>query len=211
MDLSGTLFCTLCQHPIDLAQKKTELLCNHTFHTQCFLIYVTRSPLQCNICRHHLITEEVEDIARVQHRQREQERKQEIYAELMAIPGFTDDLKKVKKQVARVRKAKSGFLKLGRVSQIEFMTETFAMRGILQRMIAERKRKLMESDEIKKMTHENRVYSRILREFNTKYTPHTLNEVTSIPQFKLNRDVGRYWFSRFPMWKMRRWFSLKLR
>ena len=125
MDLSGTLFCTLCQHPIDLAQKKTELLCNHTFHTQCFLIYVTRSPLQCNICRHHLITEEVEDIARVQHRQREQERKQEIYAELMAIPGFTDDLKKVKKQVARVRKAKSGFLKLGRVSKTEFMTETF--------------------------------------------------------------------------------------
>lgn len=209
MDLSGTLFCTLCQESIELAQKKTELQCNHTFHTECFLIYVCRAPLQCSVCRHNLITEEVEDIGRIQHREREQERKQEIYAELMAIPGFTDDLKKVKKQVARVRKAKGGFFKLGHVSRREFKTEALAMRGILQRMITERKKKLIESEEAKNMAREHRVYSRILREFNAKYEPHTLSEVTSIPQFKLNRDVGYYWFSRFPSWRMRRWFSLR--
>ena len=211
MDLSGTLFCTLCQDSIDLAQKKTELPCNHTLHTQCFLIYVSRAPLQCNLCRHPLITEELEDIGRVAHREREQERRQEIYAQLMAIPGFVDDLKKVKKQIAIVRKVRSKFFKIGYSARRHFNTETLAMRGILQRMITDRKKEILESEESANMRHEGRVYARILREFNTKYEPHTINEITSIPQFKIKRDAGYYWFSRFPKWRMRGWFSLKLR
>jgi len=210
MDLSGTIFCTLCQHSIDLAQKKTELPCNHTLHTQCFLIYVSRAPLQCNLCRHPLITEEVEDIGRVQFREREHERRQEIYAELMATPGFIGDLKKLKKQIATVRKVRSKFFKIGHSAKRHFATETLAMRGILQRMILEKKKALMESEESAKMRYEGKVYARILREFNTKYEPHTINEITSIPQFKIKRDAGYYWFSRFPKWKMRRWFSLRL-
>ncbi len=210
MDLSGTLFCTLCQDSIDLAQKKTELPCNHTFHTQCFLIYVSRAPLQCNLCRNPLITEEVEDIGRVQYREREQERREEIYAQLMAIPGFLGDLKKIKKQIATVRKARSKFFKIGSSAKRHFATETLAMRGILQRMIFEKKKALLESEECANLRYEGKIYTRALREFNTKYEPHTINEITSIPQFKIKRDAGDYWFSRFPKWRMRGWFSLKL-
>ena len=210
MDVSGALFCTLCQEPIDLAQKKTELECNHTFHTRCFTIYVTRAPVQCSECRIDLITDEIADIGRVQHREREQERKQEVYSELMAIPGFSDDLKKIKKQVANVRKTTRDFYKIGRISRREFRTESLAIHGILKRMIIDRRKRLMESEEIRKMKHEKRVYSRIVREFNIKYEPHTLNLVSSIPQFKIGREAGYYWFARFPVWKMRRWFSLKL-
>ena len=211
MDLSGTLFCTLCQHSIDLAQKKIELPCNHTLHTQCFLIYVSRSPLQCHLCRHQLITEELEDIGRVVHREREQERRQEIYAQLMATPGFLGDLKKVKKQIAIVRKVRSKFFKIGYSARRNFNTETLAMRGILQQMITDRKKALLESEECANLRYEGKIYTRALREFNTKYEPHTINEITSIPQFKIKRDAGYYWFSRFPKWRMRGWFSLKLR
>jgi len=146
----------------------------------------------------------------VQFREREQERRQEIYAELMATPGFLGDLKKLKKQIATVRKVRSKFFKIGHSAKRHFATETLAMRGILQRMILEKKKALMESEESAKMRYEGKVYARILREFNTKYEPHTINEITSIPQFKIKRDAGYYWFSRFPKWKMRRWFSLRL-
>ena len=210
MDVSGALFCTLCQDLIELAQKKIELECNHTFHTQCFIIYMTRARIQCSICRIGLITEEVVGIGQVQHREREQERKQEVYSELMAIPGFTDDLKKIKKQISNVRNTTRDFFKIGRICGREFRTESLAMQGILKRMILDRKKRLMDSEEIRKMKHEKRVYSRILREFNTKYQPHTLNLVSSIPQFKIGRDAGYYWFSRFPKWVLRRWFYLKL-
>jgi hypothetical protein len=172
---------------------------------------VSRAPLQCNLCRNPLITEEVEDIGRVAHREREQERREGIYAELMAIPGFVSDLKKVKKQIAIVRKVRSKFFKIGYSARRNFNTETLAMRGILQRMILDKKKAILESEEMANMRHEGRVYAHILREFNTKYEPHTINEITSIPQFKIKRDAGYYWFSRFPKWRMRGWFSLKLR
>jgi hypothetical protein len=210
MDISGALFCTLCQESIDLAQKKTELECNHTFHTRCFIIYVTRAPIQCTICRVHLITDEVYDIGRAQHHEREQERKQELYTELTAIPGFVEDIKKVKKQIAKVQKTTSDFRRIGQLSRREFRIESLAMQGILQRIILERKKRLLESEESEKMSREKRAYLRIIREFNIKYHPHTLAEVISIPQFKINRRVGYYWFSRFPRWMIRRWFSLKL-
>jgi hypothetical protein len=210
MDVSGGLFCTLCQDLIELAQKKIELECNHTFHTQCFIIYMTRARIQCSICRIGLITEEVVDIGQVQYREQEDIRKRELYDELLAIPGFADDLKKVKKQIASVRKTTKEFNKIGRLSKREFTTESLAMHGILKQMIRDKKKRLINSDACKKMSHEKRVYSQIIREFNTKYQPHTISEVISIPQFKINREAGYHWFSRFPKWVLRRWFYLKL-
>jgi len=44
------------------------------------------------------------------------------------------------------------------------------------------------------LRYEGNTYTRALREFNTKYEPPTINEITSIPQFKIKRDAGYYWF-----------------
>jgi len=210
MDVSGILFCTLCQNQIELAQKKTELPCNHTIHTRCFFMYISRAPIQCNLCQIPLVTEEDEYVAREEYREREQAIKLEVYTELTALRGFMDDLTKIKKQIMNVRKTTSAFRKIGRATKEEFRTEASAMLGILRRMIAERKKRLLESQECKQMRHEKLVFSRLIRNFNRKYDPHTLSEVAHIPQFGIKRDVGYYWFSRFPQWMLRRFFFLKL-
>ena len=210
MDVSGILFCTLCQNQIELAQKKTELPCNHTIHTRCFFMYISRAPIQCNLCQIPLVTEEDEYVAREEYREREQAIKLEVYTELTALRGFMDDLTKIKKQIVNVRKTTSAFRKIGRATKEEFRTEASAMLGILRRMIAERKKRLLESQECKQMRHEKLVFSRLIRNFNRKYDPHTLSEVANIPQFGIKRDVGYYWFSRFPQWMLRRFFFLKL-
>jgi hypothetical protein len=210
MDVSGILFCTLCQNQIELAQKKTELPCNHTIHTRCFFMYISRATIQCNLCKIPLVTEEDEYVAREEYREREQAIKLEVYTELTALRGFMDDLTKIKKQIVNVRKTTSAFRKIGRATKEEFRTEASAMLGILRRMIAEPKKRLLESQECKQMRHEKLVFSRLIRNFNRKYDPHTLSEVAHIPQFGIKRDVGYYWFSRFPQWMLRRFFFLKL-
>lgn len=210
MDVSGILFCTLCQHEIELAQKKTELPCNHTIHTRCFFMYISRATIQCNLCQIPLITEEDENIARAEYREQEQVKKQELYEELIALPGFMDDLKKIKKQIAKVRKTTAAFKQIGRRSKQAFRTEAAAMQGLLRRMISERKKTLLESEECKWMRHEKRVFLQVVRTFNQKYNPHTLSEIAYTPQFGIKRDVGYYWFSRFPKWMINRFFLLKL-
>jgi hypothetical protein len=173
-------------------------------------MYISRAPIQCNLCQIPLVTEEDEYVAREEYREREQAIKLEVYTELTALRGFMDDLTKIKKQIVNVRKTTSAFRKIGRATKEEFRTEASAMLGILRRMIAERKKRLLESQECKQMRHEKLVFSRLIRNFNRKYDPHTLSEVANIPQFGIKRDVGYYWFSRFPQWMLRRFFFLKL-
>ena len=167
MDVSGVFLCTLCTQTLNFVDKKVELACNHTFHTQCFIVY----------------------------RVDREEREKKIYKELTETPGFVDNLKVFRKQLMCTKKAYANFKKIGTLARRGFRTETAALRAILQSMRKTGIKKLRDSSELKELRRQNKALTRATRVFQEKYTMYTINEISRIPQFKL--VMKHYYWSRY--------------
>ena len=195
MDVSGVFLCTLCTQTLNLVDKKVELLCNHTFHTQCFIVYTSHHAVECPVCRVNLFTDEIHELGNVRYRVDREEREKKIYKELTETPGFVDNLKVFRKQLMCTKKAYANFKKIGTLARRGFRTETAALRAILQSMRKTGIKKLRDSSELKELRRQNKALTRATRVFQEKYTMYTINEISRIPQFKL--VMKHYYWSRY--------------
>ena len=195
MDVSGVFLCTLCTQTLNLVDKKVELPCNHTFHTQCFIVYTSHHAVECPVCRVNLFTDEIHELGNVRYRVDREEREKKIYKELTETPGFVDNLKVFRKQLMCTKKAYANFKKIGTVARRGFRTETTALRAIIQSMRKTGIKKLRDSSELKELRRQNKALTRATRVFQEKYTMYTINEISRIPQFKL--VMKHYYWSRY--------------
>ena len=194
MDVSGVFLCTLCTQPLNLVDKKVELACNHTFHTQCFIVYTSHHAVECPVCRVNLFTDEIHELRNVRYRVDREEREKKMYNEIIETPGLVDSLKVYRKQIIRTKKAYSNFRKIGTLARRGFRTETAALRAILQSMRKTGIQKLRDSSELKELRRQNKALTRATRVFQEKYTMYTIHEISRIPQFKL--VMNHYYWSR---------------
>ena len=195
MDVSGVFLCTLCTQTLNFVDKKVELACNHTFHTQCFIVYTSHHEVECPVCRVNLFTDEIHELGNVRYRVDREEREKKIYKELTETPGFVDNLKVFRKQLMCTKKAYANFKKIGTLARRGFRTETAALRAILQSMRKTGIKKLRDSSELKELRRQNKALTRATRVFQEKYTMYTINEISRIPQFKL--VMKHYYWSRY--------------
>jgi len=191
MDVSGVFLCTLCTQALNLVDKKVEFACNHSFHTQCFIIYTARYTVQCPICRENLFTAEIRQLGNQQYDEEKEEREKKMYKELTETPGFLDNLKVFRKQLMLTKKAYANFRKIGTLARRGFRTETAALRAIIKSIRKTGIKKLRDSSELRELRRQNKALTRASRIFQENYTMYTISEISRIPQFKL--VLLHYW------------------
>jgi len=160
--------CTICNEEITADAKKIELLCDHTFHTKCWLTRNMRyriNHIQCDTCTDYLISDEMyltdADI---------------VYAENMKLlfntnNAFKNDLRdihdsSVKSRASNVKLKKKQRMFLKNQDIIECV-------NILKNKLKELKKGLKETPEYKDAVKNNNLYLKQQSNFRKKWEVET--------------------------------------
>jgi hypothetical protein len=199
--------CTLCSLNMENNQPRTQLMCHHTFHTACFLseIFVNGGNYCC-FCNQQVFTHETRQGALDKDRQLHTERVKKRLEMFQENHEAVADLKLIKKQITKAKKARSLLNNYMRVQRTEHKEEAEQLSKLLKDMIEKRKKKVMTSEEHTNWKSEKIRLQRYLNVFNQKYQRMSYHELADIPQLKLPSHWHMRRIIRFDSWRFYRYF-----
>jgi hypothetical protein len=163
--------CGMCDKPFEEGQKKIELLCDHTFHTECFIQMGVQEnyipDLQCYTCRARIVPDEVierNDMFRDEDG---------VHTVLQFTFETNDDFKKDLKALQAAAKedtaaAKEIYLK-SKSHLKEFKKETATAVSFLKLKVEEAKNKIKATEEYKNVTMTQKKYRARMGMFRRKW------------------------------------------
>lgn len=206
MDLSGVLpHCNFCANFVQPGQPLTQLLCGHQFHTECAILSWA-DTMECNVCHTALFTTEINDTIRVRERVEKDTKEQQfmsMFKEKQNKP-LRDDIKKIKKQVAQLRKARAGFTRFTNAAKREYQQDTDALVRLLKVKEKEFLQKLKVSSEMKAWRSQRAKLSSLITRFNQKHTAIRFSELLSYRSLKLPGRWDYHGLMRIWSWRIRR-------
>jgi hypothetical protein len=206
--------CSLCQLNLENTIPQMTLLCNHTFHTNCFLhdwhgLYGGWEDNRCPTCREQIIVIN-RDEAREQRRQKKAADDLKMYTRFTEIDGAIADLKFMKKQYRILRIKKSVFLRLARSKKRLFREEAGPVNQILQDIRTKYKKQIHESVQQKELHVARRNFTTYMNRFNRKYTADNVSfaDACGVSQLNLPTWWSIYADLRANSWAVARMFRL---
>lgn len=195
--------CYYCKGAIENDTPRVDLFCLHSFHTFCYCS-MTWEEYRCS-CGESIISQAMLDQFRAAAQVSQVTDTSHVVDRLKAEDGFTKDLRELKKNIARAKKARAAFNRVCRARRATFIAET---RPFVERIHYLQKASVKEvraSVEAKAVRSESMsVYKKL----------HAMERV--YPQFKKDTmlyrmlRLGSPWrlrcSLRMSMWKMRRFF-----
>jgi hypothetical protein len=91
--------CTLCSLIMENNQPRTELMCHHTFHTECFLTEIYLNRIYCSSCNQDIYTGQIIEEANENHQHHRQLKLNERLKKFQENHEAVEDLKFLKKQI----------------------------------------------------------------------------------------------------------------
>jgi CXCXC repeat len=114
--------CYQCNRVIEEGTPKVDLFCSHSFHTYCYC-EMTWNENTCK-CGVKVMSREMEETFRQNAAAKEDANVADWSGKLKKTDGFMKDLRELKKNVARARKARKAFFAMCRVRRAAFIEET---------------------------------------------------------------------------------------
>lgn len=185
--------CGICNTPLQNLTPLVETLCNHRFHTLCFMVETEHDfhcP-QCNVC---LLGPNHIHIHRENRRTQRDERRREerivsIQKQFIENKTLAKDFKLVKKEIRKLSGFESKYKRFFRSVNQTYMTETDFFVKMIKQKKKENQSKLAQSEEYKEYKKQRRRVGRLLSQFEEEYDV-TLRELTRVPDLKLKS----YWY-----------------
>lgn len=205
--------CSLCNDLLDNSRPEATLLCNHSFHTRCYLLMAMsfrHGGDSCPVCNAQVYTEEMRAIANVQRTENFEIYKTKIYTECSGNPEFMEDFKKLKKDAAIANKKLSTYTICAARMRREFREETSALIGLVNQIKFNYIRKLRNSPEYKGLKMVKRKIRQSIQRFERKHTQYPLYELSRIRQLK-GSAIKSLWRYRTSSWDVLRYFRLGMR
>ena len=195
--------CYQCNRAIEEGTPRVDLFCSHSFHTSCFCL-VTWNEYRCT-CGVRVLSREMEEKFRADALAKEEADVMQSFGRLKEVDGFSNDLRDLKKNIARARKARKAFYAMCRARRVVFIAETRPFVERIRDLQKDSVKGVRASPESKVAQTEYLSVRRKLRTMERKY-----------PQFSPHRELYRKlrlpapWEIRYTMravgWKVRRFF-----
>jgi hypothetical protein len=177
--------CTLCSLIMEDNQPRTELMCHHTFHTACFLTEIYLHRIYCSSCNQDIYTGQIIEEATENHQHHRQVKLNERLKKFQENHEAVEDLKLLKKQITKTKKAYGLLSKYMRTQRTEHKEEAGQLSKLLKDMIMKRKNNVITSEQHAKWKTEKIRLQRYMNVFNRKYHQLPYRELQEIPQLKL--------------------------
>ncbi len=168
MDISGAIVCSLCVNPILLNQPRTDLLCSHSFHTECALMYWVEI-YDCPGCRHPLFTPDIIDRANEQERQQTTNIYTDISMRFQENKDFRKDILTLRKQISNLRKAKRNFIKYKTEKRRLYKQDTQDLIKLLKQKQKTVISEILNCEVHKQFNREKQRMNRLINLFERKY------------------------------------------
>lgn len=210
MDVSGVGLCTLCALPMLGGQPKMELMCAHIFHTECVVLHWYDEEMSCPTCQHNVFNRDVRELFDTRHRQSKKNEEDKFLEEYAQNKQLKKDIQLIKKQIAKARKARSSFNKLGTQRRREWKQET---KPLFQLLIVKQKdmiRGVQMSPQLKQWTTERKKLTRLVNQFQTKYTQYRFHSLLQYRSLKLPSIWDYRGLTSMYRWRLRRYFRMGL-
>ena len=190
--------CGFCGEEIQAEQKRTELMCDHSFHTECFLRMAARenymANVRCNACDAHVVPNEMIEEAETVHST--EASKTSIQHLFETEEGFRNDLLNIRTAhkaattaTAAYNKAKANIVK-------EFKTGTTTFINILKNKIKDAKGKLRALPEHKVAMRASTAYvaasRKLQRRWGLGYRAWMVRNALSDIKDKSSHPVSKY-------------------
>lgn len=195
--------CYYCKGAIENDTPRVDLFCLHSFHTFCYCS-MTWEEYRCS-CGENIISQAMHEQFRAAAQVSQANDASDVIARLKAQSGFTKDLRELKKNIARAKKARAAFNRVCRARRATFIEETRPFVERIHDLQIESVKEVRASVEAKAVRSENMSVHKKLHAMERLY-----------PQFKKDSilyrmlHLGSPWrlrcSLRLSMWKMRRFF-----
>jgi len=193
--------CTLCSLNMENNQPTTELMCHHKFHTACFLTEMYMNSNYCSSCNQQVFTRETRQDALDRDQQFREKKLNKRLEKFQENHEAMEDLKLIKKQIIKAKKARGLLTKYLRKEITEHKEEAGQLSKLLKDMIEKRKKNVMTSEEHAKWKTEKIRLQRYMNVFNQKYQNLPYHELAEIPQLKLPTHWNMRRIIRFDSWR----------
>ena len=181
--------CTICNELLRNNTPLIETLCNHSFHTNCFM-FETEDDFHCPRCHVCLFGP---NHIRVHREKRDQikkdERTTEIQEKFLLNRALSNDFKLIKKEIRKLSGFYSKYKKFYRNTDRTYKTETEFFVKMIKQKKKEFSSQLRQSAEFKEYVKQKRRTNRLLNQFEEEYEI-TFRELTRVPDLKLKR----FWY-----------------
>jgi hypothetical protein len=163
--------CDMCDKAFEEGQKKIELLCDHTFHTECFvqrgIQYNYIPDIQCYTCSARIVPDEV--IERIGMFQDELGINNVIQFTFETNDDFKNDLKGIQAAAKEDTAADKEFDLKNKKCFKEFKSETATAVSFLKLKVEEAKKKVKVTEEYKTLKNTKRNFLSRTKAFRRKW------------------------------------------
>ena len=167
----ATNSCGMCDKAFEEGQKKIELLCDHIFHTECFIQrgvqYNYVPDIECYTCRARIIPDEV--IERNEIFRDEQGINNVIQFTFESNDDFKKDLKGLQASAKEDSAAAKEFNLKNKNHFKEFKSETATAVSFLKLKVQEAKNKVKATDEYKALKNAEKNFRARMKVFRRKW------------------------------------------
>lgn len=201
--------CPLCNKYIENNQPKTDLMCNHTYHTSCFLTELWLNDYlqnECKVCHEHIFSQQRRIDAQEIRDQRREVKNKERLEKFQTNKAAVGDLKLIKKQIRITKKARTNLQRFMITQKREHKEESEQLSKLLKDMVKKRKKNVITSDTYKEWKKEKMRLLRYIYVFNRKYPTMEYSRLAEIPQLKMPSRWGLNNIVRFYSHRFYRYF-----
>jgi hypothetical protein len=210
MDLSGATLCMLCANAMLGEQPKTELLCGHFFHTECLILHWYDQEMCCPSCHMNVFNAQIRTAATTREQATRDKREQTFSEEYIQNKELRLDIKTIKKHIASTRRARSRVTMFGNQKRREWNEESKPLVDLLKVKQKEMMRSLQMCPELKTWKSERLKLTRIVNQFERKYTHHTFRALQNYTFLKLPSHWDYRSLTALPRWRIGRYFHIRV-
>jgi hypothetical protein len=194
--------CYQCNRVIEEGTPKVDLFCSHSFHTYCYC-EMTWNDNTCK-CGVKVMSREMEENFRQNAAAKEEAHVADSSGKLKKTDGFMKDLRELKKNVSRARKARKAFFAMIQLRRLAFIAETRPFVERIHELQKESVKGVYAASESKEARKEYLCVRRKLRAMEIKYPLFTWHRGL-FNQLKLPTPWEVRYSMRAVKWKVR-WF-----
>lgn len=198
----------LCANAMLGGQPKTELLCAHFFHTECLILHWYDQEMCCPSCHMNVFNTHIRTEAITRGQTSRNNREQKFLEEYNQNKVLKQDIKLLKKQVTKVRRAKAGFCKVGNQKRREWKQEIRPLFQLLKVKQKDMLRTVQMCPELKVWRAERAKLTRLENRFEATHAHYTIRNLLDYPSLKLPNLYDYRGLSSIYRWTTQRLFRL---